>query len=127
MGEKSRIRTILHDIADDTELIEVAPTALGTKRLLKCNLEPSLAGVLGIRGQFHAYLNIIDMVTVPCGIEEFIAKPQYENVLDHFLTEVVVDTEEFLLLPIGLECFLEVAGASKILTKGFFDLLGEER
>lgn len=35
-------RTVLHDITDDAELIEVTTTALGAERLLKCDLEVAL-------------------------------------------------------------------------------------
>jgi hypothetical protein len=36
------IRTVLHDITDDAELIEVTTTALSAERLLKCDLELAL-------------------------------------------------------------------------------------
>lgn len=62
------------------------------------------------------------MVTVPCSVEELVAESQDENVLDHLLTQVVVDTEDLLLLPVRLQGLLEVAGALQILTEGLLDL-----
>lgn len=64
------------------------------------------------------------MVTVPCGVEELVAKSQDQNVLDHLLTEVVVDTEDLLLLPVGVQCLLQVARALKVLAERLLNLLG---
>lgn len=69
-----------------------------------------------------SYLNVIDVVSVPSGVKEFVAKPEDEDVLDHLLTQIMVDTEDLLLLPVGFEGFLERAGALKILAEGFLDL-----
>lgn len=52
------------------------------------------------------YLNIVDVVAVPVGAEELVAKSEDQNVLDHLLTKVVVDTEDLLLLPVGLQSVL---------------------
>jgi hypothetical protein len=52
------------------------------------------------------YLNVVDVVTVPVGAEEFIAKSENQDVLDHLLTKVVVNTEDLLLLPVGLQSVL---------------------
>jgi len=99
-----RIRTVLHDITDDAELVEVSSTALSAERLLKCDLD------------------VVDVVTVPCGVEELVAKSQDKNVLDHLLTEVVVNTEDLLLLPVRLQSLLQIARALKILAKWLFNL-----
>ena len=64
-------------------------------------------------------------MTVPCGVEEFVPKPQNQDVLDHLLTEVVVDTEDLLLLPVRVQSLLEVPGALKILTERLFNLYEE--
>lgn len=63
------------------------------------------------------------MVTVPGGVEELIAKAHNEDVLDHLLTKVVVDTEDLLFLPVGLESLLEVARTLQVLAEGLLDLL----
>lgn len=74
-----------------------------------------------------AYLNVIDVVAVPCSVEELVAESQNQNVLNHLLTEVVVDTEDLLLLPVGFQCFLKVARALKVLAEGLLDLLRRNR
>ena len=70
------------------------------------------------------YLNIIDVVTVPSRVEELIAESQNENVLDHLLTQVVINTENFFLLPVGVQSLLKVAGALQILAERLLNLLG---
>ena len=69
-----------------------------------------------------SYLNVVDVVTVPGGVEELVAKAHDEDVLDHLLTQVVVDTEDLLFLPVGLEGFLEIARTVKVLSERLFDL-----
>jgi len=71
----------------------------------------------------QTYLNVVDVVTVPGGVEELIAKAHNEDVLDHLLTKVVVDTEDLLFLPVGLESLLEVARTLQVLAEGLLDLL----
>jgi hypothetical protein len=66
------------------------------------------------------------VVTVPCSVEELVAESQNEDVLDHLLTEIMVDAEDLLLLPVGGQSILELAGAGKIFTERLLDLLGEE-
>lgn len=61
-------------------------------------------------------------MTVPGGVEELVAKAHDEDVLDHLLTQVVVDTEDLLLLPVGLEGFLEIARAVEVLPERLLDL-----
>lgn len=68
------------------------------------------------------YLNVVDVVTVPCSVEELVSESQDQNVLNHLLTEVVVDTEDLLLLPVGLQSLLQVARALKVLTEGLLNL-----
>lgn len=62
------------------------------------------------------------MVTVPRRVEELIAEPQNENVLDHLLTQVMINAEDLLLLPVGVQGLLQVARALEILTEGLLDL-----
>lgn len=71
----------------------------------------------------QTYLNVVDVVTVPGGVEELVAKAHDEDVLDHLLTQVVVDTEDLLFLPVGLESLLEVARTLQVLAEGLLDLL----
>lgn len=62
-------------------------------------------------------------MTVPGGVEKLVSKAHDEDVLDHLLAQVVVDTEDLLFLPVGLEGLLEVARALQVLTEGLLDLL----
>ena len=68
------------------------------------------------------YLNVVDVVAVPVGAEELVAKSEDQDVLDHLLTEVVVDTEDLLLLPVGLQGGLKLSGAAKVLAEGLLNL-----
>lgn len=61
-------------------------------------------------------------MAVPGGVEELVTKAHDEDVLDHLLAQVVVDTEDLLLLPVGLEGFLEFARAVEVLSKRLLDL-----
>lgn len=62
------------------------------------------------------------MVTVPRRVEELIAETQNENVLDHLLTQVVINAEDLLFLPVGFQGLLQVARALKIFAEGLLDL-----
>jgi hypothetical protein len=95
---------VLHNVTDDAKLIKVPSSSLGTEGLLECDL------------------NIVDVVSVPGGAQERVTETQDQNVLYHLLAEVVVDTEQLVLLPIRLEGLLKLAGASEILSEGFLDL-----
>jgi hypothetical protein len=79
--------------------------------------------VFSVKGpNFQTYLNVVDVVAVPGGIKELVTKSHDKDVLDHLLSKVVVDTENFLFLPVGVESFLEIARALEVLAKGFLDL-----
>ena len=62
------------------------------------------------------------MVTVPGGVEELVAKAHDEDVLDHLLTQVVVDTEDLLFLPVRLESFLEFTRALQVFSEWLLNL-----
>jgi hypothetical protein len=62
------------------------------------------------------------VVAVPVGAEELVAKSKDQDVLDHLLTKVVVNTEDLLLLPVRLQSVLEFSGAAKVLTERLLDL-----
>jgi len=96
--------TVLHNITDDTELVKVATSALGTEWLLEGDLD------------------VVNVVAVPGGAEELVTEAKNEDVLDHLLTQVVVDTEDLLFLPIWLKSALQLSRAAKVLTEWLFDL-----
>lgn len=68
------------------------------------------------------YLDVVDVVTVPRRVEELITETQNENVLDHLLTQVVINAEDLLFLPVGVQGLLQVARALKIFAEGLLDL-----
>jgi hypothetical protein len=61
-------------------------------------------------------------MAVPGGPEEFVSEPQDENILDHLLSQIVIDSEDFLLLPVRFQGLLQLPGALKIFAKRFLDL-----
>lgn len=62
------------------------------------------------------------MVAVPRSAEELVTESQNENVLHHLLSEVVVDTEDLLLLPVGLQGLLQLSRALEVLSEGLLNL-----
>lgn len=95
---------VLHDISDNAKLIKVASTALSTERLLEGNLD------------------VVNVMSVPGGTEEGVAEAHDENILDHLLSKVVINTVELFLFPVWLQRLLQLARASKILTERLLDL-----
>lgn len=61
-------------------------------------------------------------MAVPGSTEEFVSEPQDEDVLDHLLSQVVVNPEDFLLLPVRLQSLLQLPGALEVFAKRFLDL-----
>ena len=94
---------VLHNVANDAELVEVAATALSAERLLEGDLD------------------VVDVVPVPGGTEELVAEPENENVLDHLLSEVVVDTEDLLFLPVGAKGAVKLTRGGQVLAEGLLD------
>jgi hypothetical protein len=69
------------------------------------------------------YLNVVDVVPVPCGAKELVTKSENEDVLDHLLTQVVIDTVELIFGPVWCERSLKLSGAGEIFTERLLDLL----
>jgi hypothetical protein len=95
---------VLHDISNNTKLVKIPTTPLGPEWL------------------FERDLDVVDMVTVPGSTKEFVTKPQNQNVFDHLLSKVMVNTENFLLVPVRLQSLLQFPGAGKILSEWLLDL-----
>lgn len=79
---------VLHDISDDTELVEISTTTFRSKGFLECDL------------------NVIYVVSVPRGTEKLVTESEDENILDHLLSEVMIDSEQLIFLPVGLQGLL---------------------
>jgi hypothetical protein len=63
------------------------------------------------------------VVPVPCGAKELVTESQDEDVLDHLLAQVVINTVELVLVPIRCKRALELARAGEILSKWLLDLV----
>ena len=68
---------ILHDISDNSELVKVSSATLGSEWFLECD---------GDAG---------DMISVPCGSEDHVAKPQTDQILHHLFTQIVIDSKTY--------------------------------
>jgi hypothetical protein len=99
--------TILHDIANDTKFIKVASSPFGSEWLFERDLIPreirSSTRLLG------SYLDVINVVPIPCGAKEFIPESQNQNVLDHLLAQIMVNSEDFILGPVWCERSLKLS------------------
>jgi hypothetical protein len=58
---------VLHDISDDTKLVEIATPTLGAE------------------GFFEGDLDVVDVISIPSSSEELVTKSQNQNVLYHLL------------------------------------------
>lgn len=67
-------------------------------------------------------LHVVDVVPVPSCAEELVSKSKNEDVLHHFLAQVMIDTVQLVLGPVGCECALELSGAGKIFAERLLDL-----
>jgi hypothetical protein len=63
------------------------------------------------------------VVPVPSCAEELVAEPENEDVLDHLLTKVMINTVKLVLVPVGGKRALELSGAREIFAKRLLDLL----
>ena len=94
---------ILHHVSDDAKLVEVSSSAFRSERLLE------------------RYLYIVDVVAVPCCPEKLIAESQNQNILHHFLPQVVVDAEDLFFFPVRFQSLLKLPGATKVLAERLLD------
>ena len=74
-----------------------------------------------------AYLYVVDVVPVPGGAKELVTKPQNQNILDHLLAQVVVNSENLILSPVGAQCSLQLSRATKVFTERLLNLRMEVR
>ena len=62
------------------------------------------------------------MVPVPGCAEELVTEPENQDVLDHLLTQVVVNTVKLVLSPVWRQCTLELSRTWEVLAEGLLDL-----
>src|SRR5262249_19853455 len=73
------------------------------------------------QGFRHGGLDVIDVVAVPDRLEQSIGEPQNENVLDRFLSEVVIDAIELVLVEDIEQVVIELARRREIRAERLLD------
>ncbi len=96
-------QVVLHDVAYDAELVEVAAASLSAERLLECESDGG------------------DRVPVPQLLHDLVGEAQHDYVLDHFLAEVVVDAVDLLLGEEGCDVFGEGVGRVEVFAERLLD------
>ena len=94
---------ILNDIPDNAILIKVPAPPIGTKRLFK---------------REH---NALHMVPIPHILHPNISKSHHHEVLHHFLSEVVIDTEEIGLVKVLTQSVEDIFAALQVSAERLFD------
>ena len=94
---------VLHHIAQCTGLLVEGSAALDAQRL-GC-------------GDLH----VVDVVSVPDGFEDAVGEAKDQDVLDRFLTQIVVDAEDLALVKDGIDALVQIARRSQVMSKGLFD------
>src|ERR1700688_1464652 len=66
-------------------------------------------------------LYMIDVIAIPDGLQQTIAKAQNHDVLHGLLTEIMVDAEDLIFPQVLPKYAIELSGRGKIGSEGFFD------
>ena len=66
--------------------------------------------------------NIVDVIPIPSCTKELVTKSDNEDILDHFLAQIVVNPENLIFMPVWTQCALELPRAWKIFAEWFLDL-----
>ena len=69
----------------------------------------------------HGDLDMVDVVSVPNRFEDRVSKAKHEDVLDRFLSKVVIDSVDLVFAKGLVDRLIETLGRSKVGTEGFFD------
>ena len=95
--------TVLANVTNDTKLVKVTSSSLGPERLLERDL------------------HVADKVLVETALQPDVSEPQQQDVLDHLLSEVMVDPVRLVLGPLFLQRRHHLATRVSVLAKGLFD------
>jgi hypothetical protein len=96
-------QVVLHDISDDTNVVKVATSTFGTEGFLEGDLH---------RG---------DVLVVPDPTEQFVTESQNQQVLDHFFTQVVVDSVDFVFGEQWGDLLLQFTVGGQVTAKRLFN------
>jgi len=102
-------QVVLHHVAESARLLVVART--GTDALF-----------LG-----HRDLNVVHVPLVHQRLENAVRKPQHQDVLDRFLSEIVIDSIDLLLVEYLGDGVVDRAGALEIAADRLLDDDARER
>ena len=86
------------------------------------------AGLVVVGGAFRdgygfgdGDLDVVDVVAGPEGFKDGVGETEYQQVLDGFFAEIVVDAVDLMLGEYGMDDVVEPAGGFKVGSEGFFD------
>ena len=89
---------------------------------------PEHPGLLVVTGSFaqvyrfrNGDLDVVDVVPVPDGLENGVGKPQHQQVLDGFFSEIMVDTEDLVFGENRMNGLVKSLSRCQVRTEGFFD------
>lgn len=94
---------VLHNVPNDTEIIKITSTALRSKWFLE-------------RDQNRCHI-----VPVPCWAENLITEPNGHQILNHFLSQVVIYTVQLLLVEQLRQMGTQSVRALRIPSEGFLN------
>ena len=94
---------VLHHISDNPVLVKVSSTSKCSERFFECNLDARYA------------------ISIPGRPKDHVPKPETEEVLHHFLAQVVVNPVQLLLLEQLLKVITQVSRAGRVTAKRFFN------
>lgn len=95
--------TVLENITNDAEFVEIASPTFGAERLLEGNL------------------HVADRIFVPSGHHRDICKPEDKQVLHHLFAEIMVDAERLVLRPVLLERREQLAARLRVFPERLLD------
>src|SRR6185295_5760307 len=103
--------------AEGEDLEEVALDDVADHAGGVVELAPAFDGdVLG-----HGDLDVVDVLPVPHGLEDGVAEPEDQDVLDGLLAEVVVAAEDLLLVEELRDGAVELARGGEVAAEGLLD------
>jgi hypothetical protein len=93
----------LQNIPDNAKFVKVTATTFSTKGLLESDL------------------NVADVVLVPSSVHCNVSKPEYQDILDHLFSKIMVDTERLVFLPVFFDGFKKFLSRRGVFPEWLFD------